>query len=95
MSGVFAYGGAQLFVEYMAEMRQPRDFIKAMWGAQFFIYSVYLIYGSYVYYWQGQYAYAVSYQGVSIYAWQTVGNMLAVLSGKTIILLFHYPLNTF
>jgi hypothetical protein len=62
-------------------MRRPRDFIKAMWGAQFFIYSVYMIYGCYCYYYQGQYTYSISYQGVSPYAWQTVGNMLAVLSG--------------
>lgn len=41
MSGVLAYGGAQLFIEFMAEMRRPTDFLKAMWGAQFFIYSVY------------------------------------------------------
>lgn len=34
MQGVYAYGGAQLFVEFMAEMKRPRDFIKAMWGAQ-------------------------------------------------------------
>ena len=81
LQGVFAYGGAQLFIEFMAEMRRPHDFIKAMWGAQFFIYSVYLIYGCYVYHFQGQYAYQISYQGVSVYAWQTVGNMLAVLSG--------------
>lgn len=81
LQGVFAYGGAQLFIEFMAEMRRPHDFIKAMWGAQFFIYSVYLIYGCYVYHFQGQYAYQVSYQGVSVYGWQTVGNMLAVLSG--------------
>jgi hypothetical protein len=39
MSGIFAWGGAQLFLEFMAEMRRPRDFIKAMWGAQFFIYG--------------------------------------------------------
>ncbi|KAI9701652.1 MAG: hypothetical protein M1820_006423 [Bogoriella megaspora] len=81
MSGVLAYGGAQLFVEFMAEMRRPRDFVKAMWGAQFFIYSVYMIYGCYVYYWQGQYAFSVSYQGVSPYGWQTAGNMLALISG--------------
>lgn len=49
MSGVLAYGGAQLFVEFMAEMRRPNDFLKAMWGAQFFIYSVYMIYGCFVY----------------------------------------------
>ena len=58
LSGVLAYAGAQLFVEFLAEMKRPRDFLKAMWGAQFFIYSVYLIYGCYVYHFQGQYAYS-------------------------------------
>lgn len=81
MSGVFAYGGAQIFVEIMAEMRRPYDFYKAMWSAQAFIYTVYLVYGCYVYYWQGQYAYEISYQGLSIYGWQVVGDMLALLSG--------------
>lgn len=57
LSGVFAYGGAQLFVEFMAEMRRPHDFLKAMWGAQFFIWSVYLIYGAYVYHFQGLVSY--------------------------------------
>ncbi|KAL9099525.1 MAG: hypothetical protein Q9163_004985 [Psora crenata] len=80
MQGVYAYGGAHLFIEFMAEMKRPRDFIKAMWGAQFFIYSVYMIYGCYVYHYQGQYSYQVAYQGVSPYAWQVVGNMLATVS---------------
>lgn len=31
LSGVLAYSGAQLFVEFLAEMRRPRDFLKAMW----------------------------------------------------------------
>lgn len=30
MQGVFAYGGGQLFVEFMAEMKWPCDVIKAM-----------------------------------------------------------------
>ncbi|KKY29182.1 putative amino acid transporter [Phaeomoniella chlamydospora] len=81
MQGVYAYGGAMLFTEFMSEMRRPRDFIKGMWAAQFFIWSVYMIYGLCIYWWQGQYAYSISYQGVSIYGWQTVGNMLAVFSG--------------
>jgi Amino acid permease len=81
LQGVFAYGGAQLFVEFMAKMRRPHDFIKAIWGALFFIYSVYLIYGCYVYHFQGQYSFQVSYQGVSPYGWQATGNMLACLSG--------------
>lgn len=80
MQAVYAYGGAQLFVEFMAEMKRPRDFIKAMWGAQFFIYTVYLVYGCFVYYYQGQYSYQISYQGVSPYGWQTVGNVLAIIS---------------
>ena len=80
LSGVLAYAGAQLFVEFLAEMRRPRDFLKAMWGAQFFIYTVYLIYGCYVYHFQGQYSFNPSYQGVSIYAWQTAGNMISLLA---------------
>lgn len=28
LSGVLAYAGAQLFIEFMAEMRRPRDFLK-------------------------------------------------------------------
>jgi hypothetical protein len=54
MQAVYAYGGALLFIEFMAEMRRPRDFLKVMWGAQFFIWAVYLIYGCYTYYFQGQ-----------------------------------------
>ena len=56
MNGVYAYAGAQLFIEFMAELQRPRDFLKAMWGAQFFIYACYIIYGSYVYHFQGQYS---------------------------------------
>lgn len=37
ISDVFAYGGAQIFPEIMAEMRRPRAFIKSMWLAQLFI----------------------------------------------------------
>lgn len=56
MQGVYAYAGAQLFIEFMAELQRPRDFLKVMWGAQFFIYAVYMIYGSFQYYYQGQYS---------------------------------------
>ncbi|EXJ60239.1 hypothetical protein A1O7_04391 [Cladophialophora yegresii CBS 114405] len=81
MSGVFAYGGAQLFIEIMAEMRRPWDFIKAMWSAQFFIYAVYLIYGCYVYHYQGQYSFTISYMGLSPYGFQAACDMLVVVSG--------------
>ena len=81
LSGVLAYAGAQLFVEFMAEMRRPRDFLKAMWGAQFFIYTCYLVYGCFVYHYQGQYSYNPSFQGVQPYAWQSVGNVLTLVAG--------------
>ena len=81
MSGVFAYGGAQIFVEIMAEMRRPWDFIKAMWTAQFFIYAVYLIYGCFVYHYQGQYSFTISYMGLSVYGFQAACDMLVVISG--------------
>lgn len=80
LQAVLAYAGVQLFVEFLAEMKRPRDFIQAMWGAQFFIYSVYLIYGCFIYHYQGQYSFSPSYQGVSIYGWQTVGNMLSLIA---------------
>jgi len=81
MNGVFAYGGAQIFPEIMAEMRRPWDFIKSMWIAQFFIWAVYLIYGCFVYYYQGQYSYQIAYMGLSIYRFQATCDMLAVVSG--------------
>lgn len=81
MQGVYAYGGAMLFTEFMSEMRRPRDFLKALAAATLFIYVAYMLYGLFVYGYVGQYAFSVSYQGISSYAWQTVCNMLAVLSG--------------
>jgi amino acid transporter len=40
MNTVFAYGGANVFTNFMAEMRRPADFLKAMWISQFFIWQV-------------------------------------------------------
>ena len=80
LSGVLAYAGVQLYVEFMAEMRRPHDFLKAMSGALFFIYTIYLVYGCYIYHFQGQYSFNPSYQGVSIYAWQTAGNMISLVA---------------
>ena len=67
---VFAYGGAMIFPEIMAEMRRPRDFIKGAAMAQVFIMLVYLFYGIFIYCFQGQYTLALAYQGVSVYSWQ-------------------------
>ncbi|KAJ6610198.1 oligopeptide transporter protein [Mycena sp. CBHHK59/15] len=74
MNMVYAYGGAMIFPEMMAEMRRPMDFWKGMILAQSLIFSAYLLYGTFVYSQQGQFTLALAYQGVSKYAWQTVGN---------------------
>ncbi|KAI9716609.1 MAG: hypothetical protein M1828_007642 [Chrysothrix sp. TS-e1954] len=80
MSAVFSYGGAMVFPEFMSEMKRPRDFLKGMWGAQVFIYLVYMFYGMFMYGYQGQYVVNPSYLGVSKYSIQTAGNVFAMLS---------------
>ncbi|KAJ1026936.1 hypothetical protein NDA16_002229 [Ustilago loliicola] len=81
MNMVFAYGGAMIFPELMSEMRRPMDFWKGMISAQALICSVYLIYANVVYAFQGQYVLGQSYNGIDKYSFQTVCNILAILSG--------------
>lgn len=45
---VYAYSGAVLFVAFMAEMRHPMDFWKAVFCAQAFICVVYSFFGAFV-----------------------------------------------
>lgn len=54
---VFAYGGAMIFPEFMAEMRRPRDFWKSALCAQLFCYLIYMMFGLVCYSRQGQYTY--------------------------------------
>lgn len=76
LSGVLAFAGLQLFVEFMAEMKRPHDFLKGMFIAQAVIYTCYVVYGCFMYYYQGQYTFNPSYLGVSQYGWQTAGRFL-------------------
>ncbi|KAF8530236.1 transmembrane amino acid transporter protein-domain-containing protein [Hysterangium stoloniferum] len=81
MQIVYAYGGAMIFPELMAEMRRPMDFWKAMCCAQLLIVTVYMLFGVFVYTFQGQFSMPLAYQGLSIYAWQTVGNAFSLMMG--------------
>jgi len=81
MNMVFAYGGAMIFPEMMAEMRRPMDFWKGMAMAQGLIFSAYLLFGAFVYAFQGQFTLPLAYQGLSKFAWQTVGNALSLVTG--------------
>ncbi len=39
------------------------------------------MYGVFVYSFQGQFTLPISYQGVSKYAWQTISNTIALITG--------------
>lgn len=80
MNIVYAYGGATIFPQIIAEMRRPMDFLKAFTIAQALIFTIYVFYGLFVYSFQGQFTMPVAFQGVSRYSWQTVGNVLNLIS---------------
>jgi hypothetical protein len=90
MNCVFAYGGATLFNELMAEMRRPYDFWKGFIIAEVFIYACYLIMGMVVYSAQGQFSFPVAYQGIpnSAYRFQTLGNAVSFISALIAALLY-------
>lgn len=78
---VFAWGGATIFCELMAEMRRPQDFWKGMLIGESFIMVVYLFFGIFVYAYQGQFTYSVANQGISQYNLQTASNAISLVSG--------------
>jgi len=80
MQAVYSYGGAMLFCEFMSEMKRPWDFWKGMICAQSFIFFFYLMFGLYVYSFQGQFTINPVYQGISPYNWQTAANIIAFMA---------------
>lgn len=78
---VYSYGGAMLFVSFMAEMRHPMDFWKGLLIADSFIYVCYMFFGLFVYSYQGQYSFNPVMQGLSPYAWQTATNIMNLVTG--------------
>jgi hypothetical protein len=80
MTAVYAYSGTQIFLDFMSEMSQPRNFLRCMWGSQSFIYFCYMLYGLFMYGYQGQFVQNPSYLGISPYNWSTVGNSLAMIT---------------
>jgi hypothetical protein len=78
---VYAYGGATIFPQIISEMRRPMDFLKAFSIAQALIFTIYVLYGLFVFSYQGQYTLPVAYQGVSKYSFQTAGNVISLVSG--------------
>ncbi|KAG1847930.1 transmembrane amino acid transporter protein-domain-containing protein [Suillus subluteus] len=81
MQIVFSFGGSMIFIEFMAEMRRPMDFWKAMAYAQIFIFIVYMFFGLFVYTYQGQYVINPANQGISAYGLQTATNAISLTAG--------------
>ncbi|KAG6910871.1 hypothetical protein DXG01_007188 [Tephrocybe rancida] len=67
-----AFEPLPLFLK-MAEMRRPMDFWKGMAMAQALIFVAYLLFGAFFYAFQGQFTLPLAFQGLSNFAWQTVG----------------------
>jgi amino acid transporter len=76
---IYAYGGAMLFFNLLAEMRNPWDFWKGMLCADIFIYLVYMFFGLFQYSYQGQYTYNTAIQSINPYNYQTAGNILSIV----------------
>ncbi|KAK3357912.1 transmembrane amino acid transporter family protein [Lasiosphaeria hispida] len=77
---VYSYGGCMVFAAFLSEMRHPHDFWKSLLIAQVFIYVVYIFFGIFVYSFQGQYTFNPVSQGLSVYTWQTVTNIILLVT---------------
>ncbi|KAG5363474.1 hypothetical protein CJU89_2648 [Yarrowia sp. B02] len=80
MNIVYSYGGAMVFVEFLSEMRKPKEFLKGMLSAQGVIFVCYLLYGLLVYAYQGQYTVNPANQGLGSHNWQTAVNVVSLVS---------------
>ncbi|PYI01606.1 transmembrane amino acid transporter family protein [Aspergillus sclerotiicarbonarius CBS 121057] len=77
---VYSYGGAILFVSFLAEMRRPWDFWKGLLCAQLFICFVYIFFGAFVYSFYGQYSISNIYNVVQPKGLQTAVNIVYFLT---------------
>ena len=88
MTGVYSFAGAILFVEFLSEMARPFDFWKALVCAEAFIYAFYLLFGLFVYSYQGQYTFNPTYQGLAPYGWHTAINAIQLVTSCVATLLY-------
>lgn len=69
-------------------MKRPFDFWKGMLFAQIFIYFFYMLFGLFVYSYQGQYSINPAYQGLAPYAWSTAMNAIQLITSLIAALLY-------
>ncbi|OJZ90114.1 hypothetical protein ASPFODRAFT_58754 [Aspergillus luchuensis CBS 106.47] len=77
---VYSYGGAILFISFLAEMRRPWDFWKGLLCAQLFICLVYIFFGAFVYSFYGQYSISNIYNVVEPKGLQEAVNIVYFLT---------------
>ncbi|KLT42146.1 hypothetical protein CC85DRAFT_319078 [Cutaneotrichosporon oleaginosum] len=85
---VFSYGGAMIFVEFIAEMRRPADFWKAALCAQFLCYATYMFFGIFGYSMQGQYSAILPTVNMANIAFQAVTNIIGMFCVFAIVSLY-------
>ncbi|KAL7923804.1 transmembrane amino acid transporter domain-containing protein [Trichoderma austrokoningii] len=85
---VYSYGGALLFVAFLAEMRHPWDFWKGMLCAQTFICVVYIFFGAFVYGHYGQYSASNINTVIQPFSLQTANNVLSLITGAIACLMY-------
>lgn len=78
---VLAWDGATVFLDVIAEMARPREFIYGMVSAEMLFVVVYFIHGIFNYFFQGQYVNVVAYQGINPYSLRLTGNILSIILG--------------
>lgn len=76
---VMAYGGAMIFVEFLAEMRRPADFWKAAICAQSLCWAMYMFFGLFGYSMQGQYSAILPTVNMANRVFQGVTNGIGIL----------------
>ncbi|KAL6907234.1 transmembrane amino acid transporter domain-containing protein [Trichoderma evansii] len=85
---VYSYGGALLFIAFLAEMRHPWDFWKGMLCAQTFICIVYIFFGAFVYGHYGQYSASTINTVIQPFSLQTANNVLSLITGAIACLMY-------
>jgi len=87
-SMVYSYGGALLFIAFLAEMRHPWDFWKGMLCAQSFICVVYIFFGAFVYGHFGQYSIGNIGNAIQPLRLQQANNIIGLITAAIACLLY-------
>lgn len=78
---IYAYGGATMYVELMAEMKNPREFWKSLAGAEFIIIGMYMLFGLYFYSEQGQFTNNIPQATLANLTAQQAANSIGLITG--------------